>query len=270
MGNAPIVEATVGGVTIRFLVDTGSQVTTITEAFYRKHLATGNDLHNPNNWLIVLAANGLSVPYIGYLELYIEVCGVCRLLGTNVLSHVPAISEAFRLARVAGCRPIFVPAHSTMDIPAIGHCGSGTAIMEPLYTAFAGNLFTLNTLVESDSFVVKVVNNSSTGVNLNPGTRIGLLCSATVCISAKVVDGGVEHLRTTREEPYVDVLASLDLSSLEDSPAPRYKARAMFQKHVDVFASSEDDLGCTDADKPRIWTTDTRPVTQPYRRVPPT
>ena len=85
-----------------------------------------------------------------------------------------------------------------------------------------------------------------------------------------MVDGGVEHSRTTREEPSVDVLASLDLSGLEDSPAARDKARAMFQKHVDVFASSKDDLGCTDAVKHRIWTTDTRPVTQPYRRVPPT
>ena len=255
------------------------------------------------------------MPYVGYLELDIEVCGVvvpkrgvlvvkdsehknadvCGLLGTNVLSHVPAMSEAFRsmavvddslrartrVARVAGCRPIFVPTHSMMDIPAIGHCGSETAIVEPLSTAFAGNLFTLNTLVESDSFVVKVVNNSSIGVNLNPGTRIGLLCSATICISTKVeaslneiklnmVDGGVEHSQTTREEPSVDVLASLDLSGLEDSPAARDKARAMFQKHVDVFASSEDDLGCTDAVKHRIWTTDTQPVTQPYRRVPPT
>ena len=54
--------------------------------------------------------------------------------------------------------------------------------------------------IESDSVIVKVVNNSSTGVNLNPGTRIG----------------------------------------------------------------------CTDAVKHHIWTTDTRPVTQPYRRVPPT
>ena len=256
------------------------------------------------------------MPYVGYLELDIEVCGVvvpkrgvlvvkdsehknadvCGLLGTNVLSHLPAMSEAFRsmavvddslrartrVERVAGCRPIFAPPpRSTMDIPAIGHCGSGTAIVEPLSTAFAGNLFTLKTLVKSDSFVVKVVNSSSTGVNLNPGSRIGLLCSATVCVSAKVevslneiklnmVDGRVEHSRTTREEPSVDVLASLDLSGLEDSPAARDKARAVFQKHVDVFASSEDDLGCTDAVKHRIWTTDTRPVTQPYRRVPPT
>ena len=87
---------------------------------------------------------------MGYVELDIELCGVvvptrgvlvvkdsgerkgdvCGLLGTNVLCHVPAMSEALRsmaeaedttqdvarIVRVAGCRPIFVPAHSTMAI----------------------------------------------------------------------------------------------------------------------------------------------------------
>ena len=108
IGKAPIFEASVGGVTNRFLVDTGSQVSTITETFYRAHLAqTENHLQNPNNWLTIRAANGLTLPYVGYIELDIEVCGVvvpkrgvivvndsgerkgdmCGLLGTNVLCH---------------------------------------------------------------------------------------------------------------------------------------------------------------------------------------
>ena len=99
---APIIEASVGGVTTSFLIDTGSQVSTITETFYRTHLAqTENHLQDPNNWLTIGAANGLTVPFVGYLELDIEVCGivvpkarcvcrderkgdVCGLLGTNV------------------------------------------------------------------------------------------------------------------------------------------------------------------------------------------
>ena len=87
---------------------------------------------------------------------------VCGLLGTNVLCHVPAMtmSEALhsmtdaedtpqdvaRIVRVAGCRPIFVPANSTMAIPARRYCRSGTAIVEPLSTAITGNILTLNTL----------------------------------------------------------------------------------------------------------------------------
>ena len=179
-------------------MDTGSQVSTITAIFYRAHLAqTESHLQNPTNWLTSHAANCLTVPYVGYLELDIEVCGVvvpkrgvlvvkdsgerkgdvCGLLGTNVLCHVRAMSEALRLltnaedtpldvariVRVAGCCPIFVPAHSTMAIPARGYyCRSGTAIVEPLSTAITGNILTLNTLVASDSFLVKVMNNSPT------------------------------------------------------------------------------------------------------------
>ena len=117
---------------------------TITETFYRTHLAqTENHLQDPNNWLTIRAANGLTVPYVGYLELDIEVCGVvvpkrgvlvvkdsderkgdvCGLLGTNVLCHVPAMSEALRsmtdaedtpqdvarIVRVAGCAPFSSP-----------------------------------------------------------------------------------------------------------------------------------------------------------------
>ena len=316
IGKAPIVEATVGGVTTRFLVDTGNQVSTITETFYRTHLAqTENHLQDPNNWLTIRAANGLTVPYVGYLELDIEVCGVvvpkrgvlvvkdsderkgdvCGLLGTNVLCHVPAMSDALRsmtdaedtpqdvarIVRVAGCRLIFVPAHSTMAIPARGYCRSGTAIVEPLSTAITGNILTLNTLVASDSFLVKVMQNSTTGVTLNPGTRIGIIRSATVYHPGKVeiglneimlstVDRLVESAQMTRKEPIADVLADLDLSGLQDNPAVLDKARAIFERHVGVFASSEDDLGCTDAVKHRIITSDDRPVAQPYRRVPPT
>ena len=316
IGKAPIIEASVGGVTTRFLVDTGSQVSTITETFYHTHLTkTENQLQNPNNWLTIRAANGLTVPYVGYVELDIELCGVvvpkrgvlvvkdsgerkgdvCGMLGTNVLCHVPAMSEALRsmaeaedttqdvarIVRVAGCRPIFVPAHSTMAIPARGYCGSGTAIVEPLSTAITGNIMTLNTLVASDSFLVKVMNDSPTGVTLNPGTRKGIIRSATVYHPGKVeaslneirlstVDRLDESAQMTRKEPVADVLADLDLSGLQGDPTALDKARAIFYRHVGVFASSEDDLGCTNAVKHRISTSDDRPVAQPYRRVPPT
>ena len=52
-------------------------MTTIYEAFYQRHLvATNNQLRDTNNWLTIRAANGLCVPYIGYLELDVEVCGI--------------------------------------------------------------------------------------------------------------------------------------------------------------------------------------------------
>ena len=282
----------------------------------RTHLAqTENHLQDPNNWLTIRAANGLTVPYVGFNERDIEVCGVvvpkrgvlvvkdrderkcdvCGLLGTNVLCHVPAMSvtlrsmtdaegtpqDVARIVRVAGCRPIFVPAHSIMAIPTREYCRYGTAILEPLSTSITGNTFTLNTLVASDSFLKKVINNSPTGVTLDPGTRIGIIRSATVYHPGKVevglnkimlsaADKLGEYARITRKEPISFVLADLDLSGPQDNPAALDKARGIFDRHVGVFASPEDDLGCTDAVKQRISTRVDQPMAQPYRRVPPT
>ena len=125
------------------------------------------------------------------------------------------------------------------------------------------------------------MNNSPTGVTLNPGTRIGIIRSATVYHPGKVevglnemmlstVDRLDESAQMTRKEPIADVLAELDLSGLQYNTVAIDKARAMFERHVGVFAPSEEDLGCTDAVKHRIITSDDRPVAPPYRRVPPT
>ena len=62
------------------------------------------------------------------------------------------------------------------------------------------------------------------------------------------------------------MFARLDLAELE-TQTDMDKARAILSKHRKVSASSDDDLGCTDAVKHRITTTDDRPVSKPYRRV---
>ena len=112
-------------------------------------------------------------------------------------------------------------------------------------------------------------------MTLNADVKIDLLRSVTVRHSAKVEVNGEEitlcvgNGEDEPAEPVVDVLTGLDLSELEDSPAALAMTSAMFKRHASVFASSEDDLRCTDAIKHRINTTDVRPVTQLYRRVPP-
>ena len=275
VGNSPTLEAKVGGIVTRFLVDTGSQVTTFTESFY---------------------LCGVVVPKRGILIIKeSEHSDVCGLPGTNVLSHVPVMKEALRsmtapdstttrdrarVVRVAGCHPLFVLAQSTMNIPARGQCGSGTAIVEPSSTMLSGNIFLVNTFLPGDSFFLKIMNRSNAGTTLTPGTRIGLIRSATLHNAAKVdvnlheimvniVDKGGECIVKGNQEHFADVFARLDLAGLE-TQTDMDKARAIFSKHIKVSASSDGDLGCTDAVKHRITTTDDRPVSQPYRRVLPT
>ena len=59
-----------GGVHVRCLLDSGSQVSTITESFFNKHFRPRrSELLDTNQWLTLTAGNGLEIPYIGYLEI---------------------------------------------------------------------------------------------------------------------------------------------------------------------------------------------------------
>ena len=63
------------GVGVKATVDTGSQVTTLSESWYRRHLSAGKK-PNPNvRWLRLSAANGQPIDSIGYLLVDIVVRG---------------------------------------------------------------------------------------------------------------------------------------------------------------------------------------------------
>uniref|UniRef100_A0A8P4KCX1 Gypsy retrotransposon integrase-like protein 1 n=1 Tax=Dicentrarchus labrax TaxID=13489 RepID=A0A8P4KCX1_DICLA len=61
-----------GGVEVNCLLDTGSMVSTMKESFFHQHFR--NSPH-ACQWLQLTAANGLSIPYVGYVELDVSVLG---------------------------------------------------------------------------------------------------------------------------------------------------------------------------------------------------
>ena len=63
------------GIRLHCLLDTGAQVSTITESFFKKHLARENDLIEIGALLSVSAVNGSAVPFIGYVELEVTALG---------------------------------------------------------------------------------------------------------------------------------------------------------------------------------------------------
>lgn len=67
-----------GGVEVTCLLDTGSMVTTITESFFVEHFShlSKHELHECK-WLGLKAANGLDIPYLGYIELDVKVLDQC-------------------------------------------------------------------------------------------------------------------------------------------------------------------------------------------------
>ncbi len=74
VGNCPMQEVTIGGIVVPALLDSGSQVSTISESFFRRHFSD-RELLETYHWLTLTAANGLDIPYIGYLEMDVQCLG---------------------------------------------------------------------------------------------------------------------------------------------------------------------------------------------------
>jgi len=75
VGKCPEVTVKLGLTPTPCLLDSGAEVSTITESFYRNHLYKGQPLLDTSGWLKISAANGLAIPYIGYMEMDVEVMG---------------------------------------------------------------------------------------------------------------------------------------------------------------------------------------------------
>ncbi len=74
--HCPLVEIQVNGVKVQCLVDTGSQVTLFSESL-SKELFSAQCLQEAEApWLTLRGANGLDIPYIGYLVTDLEIHGI--------------------------------------------------------------------------------------------------------------------------------------------------------------------------------------------------
>lgn len=75
LSSCPHLEVCIRGVAVPCMIDTGSMVSTITETCFRTCLEPlGLDCLRFSQWLQLRAANGLSIPYVSYLELEVELC----------------------------------------------------------------------------------------------------------------------------------------------------------------------------------------------------
>lgn len=64
VGTCPVVEMKIGGVATHCLLDTGSQVSTVTTGFFREHFCDREgDMLSTTGWLKLMAENGFDIPY---------------------------------------------------------------------------------------------------------------------------------------------------------------------------------------------------------------
>ncbi|CAC5380196.1 unnamed protein product [Mytilus coruscus] len=70
---SPETEIVVENQSVIALIDTGSQVSTVTETYFNTLLQKKPILHDITKWMKVTGANDLPIPYLGYIELNISV-----------------------------------------------------------------------------------------------------------------------------------------------------------------------------------------------------
>lgn len=69
VGDCPEVKVRLGGVDVGCLIDTGAEVSTVTESFYKEFLARGSEVVDVTSYIKISASQGLEIPYVGYVEL---------------------------------------------------------------------------------------------------------------------------------------------------------------------------------------------------------
>ena len=294
VGTRPMELVSIAGVKVMALVDSGSQISSVSQSFYEEMLAPlGLELIDVG-WIEVSAANGLGIPYLGLLVTDVVVDGyevkgmgilvakdmpetregterVPALLGMNILRDIPKFrhfapkdqSYDYKAGyvRVAGAKTVILPPFSVSEIEVLTPRCSPTFFVEPLSEMIRGVAKITPGLVEArgEKVNVRVANFSEVSVEIPPRTRIGIVSAV------EVVEKQADHRVGTGSCRRVDNL--IDLSGIKNHPEIVEQVREMLNKHSEVFDTST--LGCTPTLRHRLLTEDEVPVAQAYRRIPP-
>lgn len=218
IGETPELCVTVAGVRIKCLIDSGANVSTVTESYFKTSGLDKLCKLKTIKWLEVKAANGKEIPYLGYFEADVNVGGVlvprCGILvtndtpftlnrkqtlpgvlGTNIIGRLPNAENLFKglnnnndqpkkpeVVLVKAAEAVCIPPESQFDLKVkVGtHCGP--AIMETLSGQLPGNLVVMNTLIDTDepTAYVRVANFGSKEVNIQARAKVGVARPAEI------------------------------------------------------------------------------------------
>ena len=84
VGRCPVADVNIGGVNAHGLIDTGSEVTTVTESWLNAHFPQTKPAYL--NWLRLKGAHGLDIPYNGVIE-------VTLTIGTQTLTDIMVLVD---------------------------------------------------------------------------------------------------------------------------------------------------------------------------------
>ncbi|TWW67321.1 Retrovirus-related Pol polyprotein from transposon opus, partial [Takifugu flavidus] len=269
----PNITVLIGGIGVECLVDTGSMVSTITESFFRAQFGFwGHDRLQSCQWLQLRAANGLAIPYVGYLELEVELCGkVIPCCGILVVKDPPGASSSpgilgmnvirrcyqelfgvfgsslFESPFVSGAPGPVVAAlqkcHQTAVQPNLRFSGQ-SVLFEPPQSGLPAGLLASPCLlrVVRGTVWVPVVNVGEAGVLLYPRVRLGVVNAAqVVSLPAGITEVGLTTATLASQSAVPSVLdriGSWDLSALTE--LEQASVRSLLDQYSSVFAANDE------------------------------
>ncbi|CAB3982687.1 Retrovirus-related Pol poly from transposon [Paramuricea clavata] len=308
IGKCPVAVVNIGGVSVSCLLDSGSEVSTITVELFNTHFKPkGQELLSTSGWLKLIAANGLEIPYLGYFELDIEAFGL-SVPRRGILVIKDSANDAIR------ARKRDVPGLLGMNVP----CEMGQVLAKFEGTEFLSKVDPVwsqpmqaakrraNTSVRGIVRVAgkRAVRVPASSVTTIPATGWGGQVKCEMAMVEPVVGQHLSHLVVPNtlvrpSSPFCVRVANLTnddlwiqprtrigvlhaVSNIESdvventecpcnglSPEQQEKLDALLNKHASVFSKSDDDIGYTETVKHKIRTEDDIPITQPCRRIPP-
>lgn len=275
-----------GGVKVPCLVDTGSMVSCVSESFFRRYFEPwGQERLQSCHWLQLRAANGLAIPYIGYLELEVQLCGKlmpnCGVLIVKdppggVPAQVPGVlamniirkcyqelfgqygMALFSQSCVLGTPPLIVQAlQQCQHVNAQTHQdSSGRAkVRGKRAWRIPGGVMKIVAATCAERY-------SGSTVLFEPPAS-GSLPSVVSEVPPCVATLSAQTVAPTVQQQVEDV----DLSSL--STEEQLWVRSLLGQYVPIFSAYDGDLGCTNLISHDIPVADEIPVSQRYRRIPP-
>ena len=306
MGACPTTTVKIDGQEVQALVDTGSEVTTVTHSWVAQHLQkqTFQSAH-----VQLRATNGTAIPYSGILVVDIEVFGgtlpsvpvlvvhdpcdahmlerkrrLPVLLGMNVLgqasTHLPSSLQAIvqevqqdsgdgGLARLAV--KTVIPPHSLKTVKVTSsQLITSQMLAVALPQSLPSGLQLVPTLVSSDcgERYIRLANCTSASVTLP--ARLPL----TRLYAVELQGPEVTFTATTNEllitcEPTTAPSQPIPCPEFDGTTSQKLKLQELLNKHSEAFMKNSLDLGYTDAVYHHFRTIDDEPVAQPYRRIPP-
>ncbi|KAK2188352.1 hypothetical protein NP493_135g04006 [Ridgeia piscesae] len=211
-------------------------------------------------------------------------------VGAHAWAHVLALYSEIRAdrsdvsgrVRVAGKKPLLVPAHSlrviqgstqpavvNQEFHALVECIDPTSLQQGLAVG--------RTCVKVDdtgTIPVQIANFSDRDIYLHPKMTIGKLETVELEPRIELHFPSANEIRMeeithndSTDEVVADLLSRMDISDINEEQ--QSCVRRLISKHCGIFSRSEDDIGYCDRVEHRIRTTNEVPIKVPHRKIPP-